>query len=653
MAMLELIFQPEGKHVKVISGSTILEAAKAAGVDLTSVCGGLGTCGKCKVIVESGDVSSLTLAERKLLSEAEISLGYRLACQTIVTGRMVIRVPEESRTGKQRLQAEGIETRVEPNPCVKKYFVKLAKPTLSDLRSDADRLLDALQAIYGLRELKLEYEVLQRLPLVLRESDWEVTAIIYEEKLIVDLEPGNTCMRAFGYAVDIGTTKIAGYLLDLNTGRVMAVDSLMNPQIPYGEDVISRITYASSGLSEFSKLQRAVVDGINQILKVLLEKTGVNYNEIYEMTVVGNTAMHHLFLGINPKYVALAPYPPVVKSGVNVKAKEIGVGINPNGNIYALPVIGGFVGADTVAVILATEIYNRKDLCMALDIGTNTEVVLGNEDMILACSCASGPAFEGAHIKYGMRAAAGAIEKVKIDPYTLDVQYLTIDGVKPYGICGSAMVDIVAEMLKAGIIDVSGMLNKDINSLRLRHGEDGTEFVLAWKDETAIGKDIVITQRDIREIQLAKAAIHTGCATLMKKMNISELDIDLVFIAGAFGSYINPESARIIGMYPEISLDKVRIVGNAAGTGARMALISKSTRDLAEEISRKVKYVELGAEPDFQAEFFNSQFIPHADLTKYPETSNLLRSLGKYPKKLPPIFDSKKKPNALCSSQKF
>ncbi len=641
MAMFELIFQPEGKHVKVISGSTVLEAAKAAGVDLTSICGGLGTCGKCKVIVERGDANPLTPAERKMLSEAEISLGYRLACQILVKGRMVIRVPEESRTGKQRLQAEGIETHVEPNPCVKKYFVRLEKPTLNDLRSDADRLLDALRAAYGLGELKLEHDALQRLPLVLRESNWEVTAIIWEGKLIVDLEPGDTSMRAFGYAVDIGTTKIAGYLLDLNTGRVMAVDSLMNPQIPYGEDVISRITYASSGPSELSELQRVVVDGVNQILKVLLEKTGVNHKEIYEVAVVGNTAMHHLFLGINPKYVALAPYPPAVKSGVNVKAKEIGVDINPNGNIYALPVIGGFVGADTVAVILATEIYNREELCMALDIGTNTEVVLGNRNMILACSCASGPAFEGAHIKHGMRAAAGAIEKVKIDPYTLDVQYSTIDDVKPYGICGSAMVDIVAEMLKAGIIDVSGMFNKDINSLRLRYGEDGAEFVLAWRDETAIGRDIVITQRDIREIQLAKAAIHTGCATLMKKMNVDELDVNLVFIAGAFGSYINPESARIIGMYPEISLNKVRIVGNAAGTGARMALISKSIRDLAEEISRKVKYVELGAEPGFQAEFFNSQFIPHADLTKYPETSDLLRRLGKYPKKLPPIFNFK------------
>ncbi|MEM2307118.1 MAG: ATP-binding protein, partial [Candidatus Bathyarchaeia archaeon] len=255
---------------------------------------------------------------------------------------------------------------------------------------------------------------------------------------------------------------------------------------------------------------------------------------------------------------------------------------------------------------------------------------------ILAASCASGPAFEGAHIKFGMRAASGAIEEIKINPENLDVEYKTIDGVKPRGICGSAIIDAVAEMLKAGIIDVSGAFNNNINSVRVRRGEDGFEFVLAWSDETAIGKDIVVTQRDIREVQLAKAAIHTGCTILMRKMGVSEEDIDILFIAGAFGSYINPESARTIGMYPEIPLSKVRIVGNAAGTGARMALTSKSVRLRAEEISKRVDYIELGAESDFQTEFLNSQFIPHADLTKYPETINMLRRLGRQIKK-PPI----------------
>ncbi len=639
----EVIFQPEGKRVKVPSGNTILDAAKLAGVDLTSICGGLGECGKCKVIIEKGEknVNPLTSIERKLLSENELSLGYRLACRTIIKGPLLIRIPEESRTGRQRLQVEGIKTPVKLEPFIKKYFLKLSKPNLQEVKSDAESLLDGLRTNYRLQGLRLDFAVLKSLPLILRERLWKVTVTVWDDSVVIDVESGDTTKRVFGYAVDIGTTKIAGYLLDLNSGVVLAVDSLMNPQVSYGEDVISRIAYASEGPENLRRLQQAAVNGVNQILKNLLDKTGVKPREVYEMTTVGNTAMHHLFLGIPPKYVALAPYPPAIRSGMNVKSRDLGVNINENGNIYVLPVIGGFVGADTVAVILATELYKRKELCMILDIGTNTEVVLGNKEIMLACSCASGPAFEGAHIKYGMRAASGAIEMVKINPKTLEVEYQTIDNVKPHGICGSAMVDVTAEMLKAGIIDVSGAFNRRTNSPRLREGENGTEFVLAWNNETAIEGDIAVTQKDIREIQLAKAAIHTGCTLLMKKMGITESDIELLFIAGAFGSYIDPEKARIIGMYPEISLSKVRIVGNAAGTGARMALLSKSIRKKAEEISRRVNYIELGAEPDFQVEFLNSHFLPHADLKKYPETISMLKKLGREIKK-PPVLPNRK-----------
>ncbi|MEM3479977.1 MAG: ASKHA domain-containing protein, partial [Candidatus Bathyarchaeia archaeon] len=547
---VNVIFQPEGKHVKVPLGSTVLEAAKAASVDLTSICGGAGKCGKCRIIIEDGisNVNSLTEIEYKFLSNSDISAGYRLACQTVIKGPLLIRIPEESRTGRQRLQVEGVETPVALEPVIKKYFVEIPMPSLQDIRSDVDRLLDALRGKYGLKNLAVDYGVLLDLPSVLRESEWKVTAVVSGETTVISVEPGDTTKRLFGCAFDIGTTKIAGYLLDLNNGSVLAVDSLMNPQVSYGEDVISRITYASKGYSELTELQRAVISGINQILGNLMDKTGVNPEEIYEMTVVGNTAMHHLFLGICPKYVALSPYPPVIKHSVNVKAKDLAVKINQNGNIHILPLIGGFVGADTVAVILATKIHERDDLCMALDIGTNTEVVLGNKDGILACSCASGPAFEGAHIKHGMRAASGAIEKIRINLDSLEVEYQTIDGVKPRGICGSAMVDAIAEMLKAGLIDIFGTFNKDISSTRLRRGNAGYEFVLAWGNETATGSDIVVTQKDIREIQLAKAAIHTGCMILMEKMGVREKDISTLFIAGAFGSYIDPKNARTIGM---------------------------------------------------------------------------------------------------------
>lgn len=637
---VEVIFQPEGKRARIRLGATLLEAARLAGADLTSICGGKGKCGKCRVVVEKEGrkAGSITEVEKKVLSPMEMSAGYRLACCTSVKGQLIVKIPEESRTGRQRLQVEGIETPVKLEPLIRKYFVKLPSPTLQDPRSDVDRLLDELRVQHGLTNLKVSYSLLQRLPLILRDSEWKVTVVVWSDDTIICVESGDTTHRIFGYAVDIGTTKLAGYLLDLNTGKVMAVDSLMNPQIPYGEDVITRITHAMKGFKEQKELQKAVVSGINQILQRLLEKTGVNTEEVYEMTTVGNTAMHHLFLNIYPKYVALSPYPPAIRRAVDVNAEDVGVNINPNGNIHILPVIAGFVGADAVAVILATEIYKQNELCLSLDIGTNTEVVLGNKDEMLACSCASGPAFEGAHIKHGMRAATGAIERVRIDTDTFEVEYWTVDNAKPCGICGSAMVGILAEMLKAGIIDVSGKMNRDVTSPRLRSGEDGLEFVVAWGRETSTGEDIVFTQRDIREIQLAKAAMHTGAMALMKKKGVVEEDIEIVFIAGAFGSYIDPENARMIGMYPEIPLEKVRVVGNAAGTGARMALASKTARRTAEEISAKVKYIELAAEPNFQAEFFNSNILPYADLARYPQTSTLLKKLGRYPKKTPTYF---------------
>jgi len=629
-----VVFQPEGKRVKIEVGSNLLESAKLAGVDLTSICGGKGTCGKCKVVVERMEsVSPITKVEERVLTSEEISKGYRLACRTQISNSLVVRIPEESRTGKQRLQVEGIETPVKLEPFVRKYFITLSKPTLEDSRSDFGRLIEELRKHYGVTDVGIEYEVVKPLASVLRDADWKITVTVWDDKEIVNIESGDTTKRCFGYAVDIGTTKLAGYLLNLDTGKVMAVGSLMNPQIPYGEDVIARIAY-----KDHKELQHVVVEGINQILKDLCDKVGVGFGEVYEMTAVGNTAMHHLFLNINPKYVALSPYTPVIREGVDVKASEVGVKINPYGNVHALPVIAGFVGADSVADILATEIYRRDELCLALDIGTNTEVVLGNKDWMLACSCASGPAFEGAHIKHGMRAASGAIEKVTIDPENLEVKYKTIDDVKPCGICGSAIVDIPAEMLKTGVIDVNGTMNACPNLPRLREKEGVKEFVIAWKEETSTGGDIVITQKDLREIQLAKAAMHTGAATLMKEAKVTEKDIDLVFIAGAFGSYIDPENARIIGMYPEVPLKKVRVVGNAAGTGARMALVSKTAREIAEEISKKVKYVELANDRSFQNELMNSSFMPYADLSKYPETSKLLKKLGCYPKKLPPIM---------------
>lgn len=642
-----IIFQPDGKRVRIKREQTILEAARLAGVDLVSTCGGKGNCGKCRILIKADTkiLNPLTKLEKQLLSPEERTRGYRLACHTSVKGHLTVRVPEESRSGRQRLQVEGIKTRVKLNPMIRKFSLRLPTPTLADNRSDTERLLQLLKEKSQGKNLKVALAAIQQLPEMFRDGNNEATVLVWNNETIVNIESKNTARRIFGYAADIGTTKLAGYLLDLNTGEVVAVESAMNPQIPYGEDVIARIAYALKGQDEQRELQKLIVAGLNQILKHLLEKSDVSSDEVYEMTVVGNTAMHHLFLNICPKGLALSPYAPAVRSGLDVDPQDIGVNINQHGNVHVLPVVAGFVGADAVAVALATEIHKKSSLSLVLDIGTNTEILLGSRDELMACSCASGPAFEGARIKYGMRAASGAIEKVKIDPVTLDVQYETIDNVKPCGICGSGIVDITAEMLKAGIVNVMGAFNKHLHSPRLR-SEGELEFVIVRRKETSTGQDITITQKDIREIQSAKAAIHTGALTLMKKRNVTERDIDAVLIAGAFGSYIDPINARIIGMYPEIKLKKVKVVGNAAGTGARMVLASKKARSQAEEVSREIKYVELATESDFQADFCNSLCMPYADLSRYPETSKLLKELGRYPTKPPPMIIAGKKQQA-------
>jgi len=625
---IRVVFQPEGKRFRVDAETTIFDAARALGIGIKSLCGGKGICGKCKIMVEGGEgaLSDLSDAELERLTREEVEKGYRLACRAVVKDSVVATVPEESRTGKQRLQIEGVETLIDLEPLTKKLVVKLPAPSLGDQISDVDRLLRSLKDLYGLRSVKIDYAVLGKLPRVLRESEWTVTAILWDDEEIIDTEGGVTDYN-YGVAVDIGTTKIAVYLVDLNSGRTLCSMGFMNPQIPYGEDVMSRIAYSMKGPSALEELQRSVVQGVNEALGSLTEEAGVRLENIYEMTFVGNTAMHHLLLKIDPKFVALAPYTPVVRGALRVKTSTLGLNANPNANAYFLPVIAGFVGSDCVADILATEIYKSKALSFLIDVGTNTEIVIGNEEKLVACSCASGPAFEGAHIEHGMRAATGAIERVKIDPKNLEAECQTVNRSKPIGICGSALVDIIAEMLKVGVIDLHGTFNRDLSNPNIRRGKDGAmEFVLARKEETATNRDITITQRDVRELQLAKAAMYTGASILMKKLGISVDDIERAFIAGAFGNYIDPENARIIGMYPDIPSERVKFVGNAAGSGARMALISGKAKRIAETISRSVNYVELAADPFFQSEFVKAIYLPHQELERFPRVKELLKT---------------------------
>jgi uncharacterized 2Fe-2S/4Fe-4S cluster protein (DUF4445 family) len=393
----------------------------------------------------------------------------------------------------------------------------------------------------------------------------------------------------------------------------------------YGEDIISRINYALTSNEALKKLQKMVIEAINTIIYEACQEARVDPDKIYEVTVVGNTAMHHFFLGIQPKYLALAPYVPAIKRSINIKANSLGIKTNPLANIHVLPAVAGFVGADAVADVLATGIYEMNDMCLLVDVGTNSEIFVGNREDIVSCSAAAGPAFEGMHIEYGMKAVAGAIERLKINPDTYEVEYETIDGDKPIGICGSGIIDAVAEMFKCGVIDRRGAFNDSVQTKRLRYVDGEPKFVIAFKHETGLDSDITVSRKDVQEIQLAKAAVHTGATILMKEKRITEEDLDRIYIAGAFGTHVNPESAKFIGLIPDAPTGKINFVGNTAISGAKMALTSKQIRKTAQRLSMKIRYIELMAAPEFREEFLNSMFIPYRDISKYPTVANYFR----------------------------
>lgn len=631
---------PYGKKAELKVGERISDVLSGLDLDITSICGGRGICGKCKVEIKRGadHLNRITTNEKKIMSKREIERNIRLACQTITAspGEVEVYIPRSSIRVKRILQTKGLKVEVKPKPLVQKYFVEVDEPRLEGAKSDEDRLLRALQERIRLNvgNLKFEYSVMKKLPLVLRKSKGKVTVVIWANR-IIGVEEGDTRNRLFGFALDVGTTKLAGYLVDLNTGQILSESASVNPQVSAGEDVISRITYVmQKGEEGLDQLQGEVVEAVNRLLEQSCEEAMVKMQEVYEYSLVGNTCMQLLFLGIWPEHLALSPYPPVIRRGVDVQASRLGLKGYEAAKAHFLPVIGGFVGADNVAVLLSTKMLDSDDICMAIDIGTNTEIDLGNKKRVMAVSCASGPAFEGMHIEHGMRAAAGVIERISINSSNFDVDYLTIQNERPLGICGSAMIDILAELFLKGLVDKSGRFNKEMmkETKRLRKGGSGYEFVLAWKEETGIDEDIVFTQKDIREIQKAKAAIHVGASTLMRKMGYAEKDISKLFIAGAFGNYADPENARTIGMYPEVATEKIEFIGNAAGTGSRLSLLSTELRKKAERISRKVMYYELAADSRFLKEYLNSLDIPYADLNSYPITKKRLLKMRRQAK---------------------
>ncbi|HEX9116403.1 MAG TPA: ASKHA domain-containing protein [Anaerolineae bacterium] len=597
-------FEPVGRRGPCPDGGTLLDAARNLGVDLASVCGGAGTCGRCKVQLIGGTLTPAGEAERKSLGDRALSQGYRLACRAVPLEDCKVHVPPESLTALQRTQIEGMDVPVEVKPLVRGFVLQVDPPSLEDLRGDDARICAALRSASGIDCHIPDLAVLREASAALRRDNWQARFTLRGREMIAVTGAGEPWL---GLAVDIGTTKIAGYLVDLTTGKTLAARGAMNPQIAYGEDVIARLMFAGRGADESGRMQQLLATALNDIAEGACEEVGTRPTNIVDAVIVGNTAIHHLFLRLPVQQLAAAPYVPSMAAAADVKARDLGLALAAGAYVHLPPNIAGYVGADHVAMLLATRVAEAHDRVLAIDIGTNTEMCLAANGAMTSLSCASGPAFEGAHIKFGMRAAPGAIERVRIEDGR--VEFKTIGDERPVGLCGSGLLDAVAQMRDFGALDSGGRLGPGPN---VREADGDAEFVIASATQAGNGQDIVVSQHDIRELQLAKGAIRCGIETLLQNAGLRAEDLDRVIIAGAFGTYIDVESAITIGMLPELPLERVSQVGNAAGTGARLALISRSMRHQAQQLAGRVRYLELARAPGFMRNFASAMYLTPA-----------------------------------------
>lgn len=592
--MFTVDFEPIGRRGQCKGDRSLLESARELNVDIVSICGGIGNCERCKVRIISGQATKPTVEEEALLSQRELEQGFRLACQVYPLSNIQLHVPPESLTAPQRTQVEGLEVDVPPEPPVRGLEVRLSPPALGSPLADDSNLWASL----GLPPGCIDFQVQQLLSQKLRDLDWNVRLALRGNEIVAMGAPGTQWL---GLAADIGTTKIAGYLLDLESGQTLASKGMMNPQISYGEDVISRIVASGKSAENAAQLQTLLTEALNQLAADLCAEIGAEPTNIVEAVAVGNTAIHHLFLRLPVKQLGLSPYVPAIRSAVELKARELGLRLAPGAYVHLLPNIAGYVGADHVALLLAAQIAEADRTTLAIDIGTNTEICLNHRGRMTSVSCASGPAFEGAHIQFGMRAAPGAIEHVRLSADRLEIQI--IGGGAPVGVCGSGLLDAVAQLRVNRILDRNGRMGA--HPLVRGHG-GATGFVLAERE----GQEaIIILQKDVRELQLAKAAIRLGIQALVEAESLSENDIEQVLIAGAFGTFIDVESAITIGMLPPLPLERFKQVGNAAGTGARLALISLSQRAKAQQIAQQTGYIELAAIPNFNHKFAEALYL--------------------------------------------
>ncbi|MGO4337463.1 ASKHA domain-containing protein [Labrys sp. KB_33_2] len=628
-----VFFAPSGKRGRFPEGTSVLEAARKLGVDLDSVCGGRGICGRCQIEVGDGKFPKLGIVsapehvtewnaveERYVSKRGPLAEGRRLGCQTKLCSDVVIDVPPDSQVHRQVVRKSAAIRDIAIEPVVALHYVEVREPDMHEPSSDFRRLQEALEQQWGLKDVTAPLESLRLLQWSLRQGQWSVTVAIRHKREIVGIWPG-LHEQGVGLAVDIGSTTIAAHLCDLASGEVLSSSGIMNPQIRFGEDVMSRVSYVMMNPGGDVELTTAVREAIAELAVSVTKEVGLNSNDILEMTVVANPIMHHLFLGLDPTELGGAPFALTIDGAYQTRAAHLNLPLSSGAYVYVLPCIAGHVGADTAGVVLSEGPYLRPEVSLVVDVGTNAEIVLGNRERLLACSSPTGPAFEGGQISSGQRAAPGAIERVRIDPATLEPRYKVIGsdlwsdepgfdkavvrtGVT--GICGSGVIEAIAEMLLAGLITPDGVVDGAMEARSPRVEEDGRTFKYLIREGEP---RIAITQNDVRAIQLGKAALYAGVRLLMDRYGVTA--VDRITLAGAFGSHIDVKHAMILGLVPDCELDKVGSAGNAAGTGARIALLNASARTEIEDVVRRIEKVETAIEPSFQAHFVGAMAIPH------------------------------------------
>ena len=638
----KVTFKPYDITIEVEDGENLLRAALEAGVHINASCGGEGVCGKCKILVESGDLDSL---RGGLVSDMEWTLGYRQACQSQISTDVVVRIPPESLLDRHTLvrRRAGIGLRPSPldlaalraqglyNPAFQKKFVKLPPANLADNICDLTRLENGLGRQYGLDNLAHDFFMLRKLARVMRQENFEVTATLdFAQRLsrkprVVNLEPGDTTREHFALAVDIGTTTVWVQLLDLAQGEIIGHAADYNAQLSYGDDVITRILYSQKEQG-LQKLQKSAAATINQVMHRLLKRHKLSVDEISHITVAGNTTMTHLFYGIDPKYIRLAPYTPAVCHLPPVRAPDLGLEVPEHVFIYSVSSVSSYVGGDIVAGVLGSGIYKEPKLTLYIDIGTNGEIVIGNQQWLACAACSAGPAFEGGGIRHGMRATSGAIEDASINPDTYEPMIITIDMVKPKGICGSGLINILAALMEADLISPNGKFRDDLATPRIRMGDSGREYVLAMAPDTQTGQDIALSEADIDNLMRAKGAMFAGYLTLLENVGLRLQDIEQVILAGAFGNFINIDNAILIGLLPDLPREQFQFVGNGSLMGATLLAFSRELLEEERRVADMMTNFELSETPGYMNQYIAALFLPHTQEEYFPTVNERLRA---------------------------